>query len=97
MPNVFSVTLEHGCNFLLHLFLDPIAANEESSGQSGWFCVLLPLSSGAGGGPNGCNQMCLPVARFQDLQDHGSLRCGQEALEETCSICLVEFERRRMW
>ncbi|KAL6271026.1 hypothetical protein ACE6H2_027937 [Prunus campanulata] len=41
----------------------------------------------------GCSQMCLPVARFQDLQDHGSLRCGQEALEETCSICLVEFEK----
>lgn len=53
MPNGFSVTFEHGYNSLLHLFLDPTAANEESYGQIGRFCVLLHLPSGAGGGPNG--------------------------------------------
>lgn len=40
-----------------------------------------------------CNQMSLPVARFQDLQAHGTRRCGQVLEEETCSVCLVEFEK----
>ncbi|KAM1031531.1 hypothetical protein C1H46_000461 [Malus baccata] len=35
--------------------------------------------------------MSLPVARFQDLQAHGTKRCGQ-VLEKTCSVCLVDFE-----
>ncbi|KAM1212037.1 hypothetical protein TB2_003568 [Malus domestica] len=35
--------------------------------------------------------MSLSVARFQDLQAHGTKRCAQ-VLEETCSVCLVDFE-----
>ncbi|KAM1243810.1 hypothetical protein ACFX2G_036020 [Malus domestica] len=35
--------------------------------------------------------MSLPVARFQDLQAHGTKRCRQ-VLEKTCSVCLVDFE-----
>ncbi|KAL5562285.1 hypothetical protein UlMin_032032 [Ulmus minor] len=41
----------------------------------------------------GAVQPCLPVARYVDLQSYNSRGKTKGKVEESCSVCLVEFEK----